>query len=252
LDPRADPDRRDLVTPSLPGLDIIIPVFNEGPAIRRVYEHLAKALDTHVSWRAFFVYDFPQDTTLPILEELAQKDKRVIPTLQTYGKGVVNALKFGFHATHDGPVAVVMGDDSDDLEQLPAMLQLYEQHQAAVVACSRYSRGGAYLGGSWLKKHLSRLAGRLLHFGGVNTSDPTNNFKLYRNSFLRQVSVESRGGFEIALELTLKATMLRLPVCEVPGTWSDRVEGVSKFRLFKWMPHYLSWFNRYWWWKLAG
>src|SRR5262249_43468050 len=29
---------------------------------------------------------------------------------------------------------------------------------------------------------------------------------------------------------------------EIPSTWMDRTEGQSRFRLWKWLPHYLRWY----------
>jgi hypothetical protein len=80
-------------------------------------------------------------------------------------------------------------------------------------------------------------------FAGVRTHDPTNNFKLYSRRFLDTVTIESTAGFELALELTVKATIARRRVAEVPTTWRDRTAGESNFKLRKWLPHYLHWYR---------
>ncbi len=227
-------------------LQIIIPVYNEGSAIKRVYDHLITALkNVSFSWEVSCVYDFDQDTTIPTLQEIAQQDSRLKPVKQTYGKGVVNAMKFAFNHAHEGPVVVVMGDDSDELENLPLMLEKYHAG-ALVVAASRYSTGGEYQGGILVKKFLSKWAGQMLYWTGIGTRDPTNNFKLYSGKFLHSIQIESKAGFEIALELTVKAALTRKgAVTEVPTTWRDRLNGESKFKLFKWLPFYLYWFLFY-------
>ena len=90
---------------------------------------------------------------------------------------------------------------------------------------------------------MSRTAGLTLHwFAGVATHDPTNNFKLYSRRFLDATTIESTAGFELALELTVKATLARRRVAEVPTTWRDRTAGQSNFKLRKWLPHYLHWY----------
>jgi hypothetical protein len=92
---------------------------------------------------------------------------------------------------------------------------------------------------------MSRTAGLTLHwFAGVPTHDPTNNFKLYARRFLDAVSIESTAGFELALELTVKATLAGRRVAEVPTTWRDRTAGQSNFKLRRWLPHYLYWYRR--------
>jgi hypothetical protein len=50
-------------------------------------------------------------------------------------------------------------------------------------------------------------------------------------------------GFELALELTVKATLARRRVAEIPTTWKDRTAGQSNFKLRKWLPHYLHWYR---------
>lgn len=225
-------------------LDIIVPVYNEGAAVNKVYAHLVRALEGQIIWRAFFIYDFDADATVPYLQKMQEQDPRVIPLKQNLGKGVVNALKFGFQQVHQGAVVVVMGDDSDDLETLPLMYQQFEAG-AAVVASSRYAQGGKYQGGNVIKKNLSKFAGFILYKSGIGTCDPTNNFKLYSGNFLHSVQIESTGGFEVALELTVKAAIKGGKVAEVPGTWLDRQEGQSKFKIIKWLPHYLKWFFYY-------
>jgi hypothetical protein len=77
----------------------------------------------------------------------------------------------------------------------------------------------------------------------VGTRDATNSFKAYSTEFVRQVGIDSRSGFEIGIELTVKAKRLRLPVAEIPTIWLDRQAGVSNFKLAKWMPSYLRWYR---------
>jgi dolichol-phosphate mannosyltransferase len=73
--------------------------------------------------------------------------------------------------------------------------------------------------------------------------DATNSFKAYSTDFVRQVGISSRTGFEIGLELTAKATRMRLPVAEIPTIWLDRQLGESRFDLGRFLPSYLRWFR---------
>src|SRR5207245_1545047 len=82
------------------------------------------------------------------------------------------------------------------------------------------------IAGSRLNALMSRVAGLTLHwFGGVPVHDATSNFRLYRRSYLETVTIESRAGFELALELTVKATLAGRRVAEVPTIWRDRTSG---------------------------
>ena len=104
-------------------------------------------------------------------------------------------------------------------------------------------KGGSQTGGPLLKGLMSRTAGLTLHwFAGLPTHDATNSFKLYRKSYLESVTVESTGGFELGLELTVKAYRQGRKICEVPTSWTDRTAGESHFKIMKWLPSYLKWY----------
>jgi hypothetical protein len=135
-----------------------------------------------------------------------------------------------------------MGDLSDDLTQVDEMLELYAQGYQ-IVAASRYMKGGRLVGGAFLKRNLSKWAGRTLHsLRGLPTSDATNAFKLYDAGMLNALTLESRGGFELSLEITVKAFLAGYRIAEIPTTWLDRTQGESRFKLWHWLPLYLKWY----------
>jgi len=222
-------------------LNIIIPVYNEGANFPALRSALVSAIKT--PFNAFVVYDFDEDNTLPVVQRVIDEgDHRFHLHKNTVGRGVVGALLSGFRSVDRGPVLVVMGDLSDDLGKVDEMVRLYQQG-FHLVAASRYMPGGEQLGGPLLKRTLSRLAGRTLHaLRGLPTSDPTNAFKLYDAAMLNSLNLESRGGFELSLEITVKAFLDGYRITEVPATWRDRTEGQSRFRMWHWMPLYLKWY----------
>jgi glycosyltransferase involved in cell wall biosynthesis len=223
-----------------PRVSIVVPVYNEGDAVTRFLDRLLDA--TGLPSEVLVVYDFAEDTTAPPLAEYAARDPRVVPTLNTYGRGPANAIRFGIdHATAD-VVVVTMADGSDDPRDIQPLTELVEQG-AVVGAASRYSKGGRQNGGPLIKRTMSRMAGlSLALLARVGTYDATNNFKAYSRRFIEEVGIDSEKGFEIALELVAKARRLRLPVAEIPTVWTDRAEGASNFRLVNWLPLYLRWY----------
>jgi glycosyltransferase involved in cell wall biosynthesis len=225
-----------------PELSIVLPVYNEGEAV----EPVLRAVDGAVSTphEILVVYDFDGDTTVPVATRLASELPAIRPLRNDLGSGVLNAMKAGMAAARGQFVLVMMADGSDEPQVVERMVEL-ARHGADVVAASRYMRGGRQIGGPRLKRLLSRTAGLTLHYlAGVPTHDPTNNFKLYSHRFLDDVTIESQAGFELALELTVKAALGGRRVVEVPTTWRDRTAGQSNFRLRKWLPHYLRWYLR--------
>ena len=189
------------------------------------------------------VYDFDGDTTVPVVQRLQPEIPEVRLVRNTLGRGVLNAIRTGFTAATGDHVLVMMADGSDDPDDVDPMVDK-ARSGADLVAAARYARGGRQLGGPLLKRLMSRTAGLSLHWlGGVPTHDSTSNFKLYSRRLLDAVRIESSAGFELALELTVKAHALGLPIAEVPTTWRDRTAGESRFRLTKWLPHYLRWYG---------
>jgi dolichol-phosphate mannosyltransferase len=223
-----------------PELSIVLPVFNEGEAVEPVLRGLGSAVTT--PHEVVVVYDFDGDSTVPVIARLAAE----IPGLRGHrndlGRGVLNAMKAGIAATEAPYVLISMADGSDEPQVVDRMVAL-ARGGADVVAASRYMRGGRQIGGPPVKRLLSRTAGLTLHwFASVPTHDATNNFKLYSRRFLDSIQIESSAGFELALELTVKASIAGRRVAEVPTTWRDRTAGQSNFKLRKWLPSYLRWY----------
>ena len=137
---------------------------------------------------------------------------------------------------------VVMANSSDDLSIVDSMFG--EINQGYDIVCgSRYMKGGSQVGGPRFKKLLSRIAGISLHLiTRIPTHDITNSFKMYRKSVLNNMEIESNGGFEIGMEIVIKAFSKGYKITEVPSTWKDRVAGKSRFRLLKWLPQYIRWY----------
>lgn len=220
---------------------LIVPVYNEGENFPRLLAEVER--DVPRPFTLHVVYDFDEDTTVPVARAAAETRPWLKLVKNRRGRGVVGAIGTGFDEVGDGPALVVMADLSDDLRIVPAMLELYRQGNR-IVCPSRYMKGGSQEGGPWIKRTLSRVAGLSLRYAaGFPTHDATNNFRLYDAALVREMGIESTGGFELALELTAKAFHRRVAIAETPTTWRDRTAGESRFRLWKWLPRYLYWYG---------
>jgi dolichol-phosphate mannosyltransferase len=229
------------VTPAGPRVSIVIPAYEEGEAIVPALDRIVEAvqLDSEI----LVVVDFPEDTTVPVLERYAQTHRHLRVVVNGFGPGPANAIRYGIEAAAGRTVVVTMADGCDDPRQIDDLTRLVERG-VVVAAASRYMPGGQQVGGPLLKALLSRAAGRSLHvLARIGTRDATNSFKAFDREFVRQVGIDSRHGFEIGLELTAKARRLRLPVAEIPTIWLDRQAGMSNFKLARWIPEYLRWYR---------
>jgi dolichol-phosphate mannosyltransferase len=175
-------------TATEPELSIVLPVFNEGPAVEPVLRALAAGVRSPKEM--IVVWDFDEDTTRPVVERLSAEIVGLRGLRNDLGRGVLNAMKAGIAASKAPYVLISMADGSDE-------------------------------------PHLV---------------DPMVALKLYSRRFLDATTIESTAGFELALELTVKATLAGRRVAEVPTVWRDRTAGESNFKLRKWLPHYLHWY----------
>lgn len=221
-------------------LDIVIPVYNEGENICRTLAEIEEKVRT--PHRIWIVYDFDEDNTLPALRGWKGPADTIRLARNRYGRGVLNAIKTGFDLVEDGVVLVVMADSSDDLAVTDAMFAKINDG-FDLVCGSRYMKGGKQIGGPRLKKLMSRAAGMSLRYlAGIPTHDVSNSFKMYTTRVLKSARIESAGGFEIGMEILVKAHAQGYRIAEVPSTWRDRTAGKSRFRLWKWLPSYLHWY----------
>lgn len=221
-------------------LSVVVPVRDEADNIRALLTALAGCVDVT---EVILVYDADDDATIPEARALAPAlpfSVRLVKNCLGTGPGC--AIRTGFAAAAGEAVVVMMADLSDDVASIGPMAKLHHEGYDLVCA-SRYVRGGRHIGGPYLKRTLSWLAGLSLHrLAGIPTHDATNSFKLYDRRFLGCTRVESTHGFEVGLELTVKAWASGRRIAEVPTRWVDRLTGRSRFRLWRWLPHYLRWY----------
>lgn len=222
-------------------ISIVVPVFNEGHEINAFLDLVFESVT--MPCEVLAVYDSQEDTTRAHLEDYARHEPRLLPTLNTYGKGPANAIRYGIDHADAEIIVVTMSDGSDDPQQIDDLARLVERG-VVVAAASRYAKSGQQVGGPFLKRILSRAAGlSLFWFARVGTRDATNSFKAYDRDFVRKVGMESDTGFEVGLELVAKARRYRQPVAELPTIWLDRTTGQSNFQVWSWLPRYLRWYR---------
>lgn len=220
-------------------LSIVMPVYNEGEVIAETIRRVETKVKT--PHELLIIYDMDEDTTVPAVKKLSKKYPDVKLVKNIYGRGALNALKTGFLKARGDAVCVMMADLTDDPAVLNKMMEKFDEG-FGVVAASRYMKGGVQIGGPVIKQILSRVAGISLYYlVGLPTHDATNSFRLYSKKFLNNTKIESDGGFELAIELTVKAYFSGYKVAEIPTTWTYLAKE-SRFYMRKWLPKYLKWY----------
>ena len=222
-------------------LDIVIPVYNEALNIERCLNELA--LKVKVPFKVLVVYDFDEDNTLPVIKNIKNGYNFSISLIKNnIGKGPLNAIKAGLNASNGDAVLVSMADLSDDIKIVDDMYRLLI-NGADIVCGSRYMKGGRQIGGPFIKKNMSKIAGLSLYYlVGIPTHDATNSFKMYSRKIIDNLKIESDKGFVLGLEYTVKAFLKGYIIKEIPTVWMDREAGKSRFKIMAWLLSYLKWY----------
>ncbi len=221
-------------------INIVIPVYNEGENIGQMLCEIENKIEFPVD--IFIVYDFESDNTIPVVRDCMEKNKNIHLVKNKYGSGPLNAIKTGFESIDNGVILIVMADLHDELGRVGEMLKMMNEGYD-IVCGSRYMKGGKQIGSPLFKKILSRFAGVSLHYlVGIPTHDITNSFKMYSKTVLKNIKIESNGGFESGMEIVIKAFFKGYKISEVPQVTHDRKWGKSRFKLMKWLPKYIYWY----------
>lgn len=221
-------------------LSIVIPIYHEEDNISRMIKGLRKNVKT--SNEIILVYDRDTDPTIKIVKKLQKIYSKINLVKNKYGDGVVNALKTGFKTSKGDLIIITMADLSDNPKDIDKMVKKIDEGYDFVCG-SRYITGGQRKGGPKTNGLLSLVACKTLHLlTNIPTSDATNAFKCFKKTLIDGITIESRGGFELPLELAVKAYALNMKITEIPTAWLGREKGKSKFKTLQWIPHYLKWY----------
>lgn len=216
-------------------LSIIIPAHNEEANIKDVIVRIECILD--IPHEVVLVNDHSTDNTENAVKQLLSEYGNIRMIENREGRGFANAMRAGFKNAEGQVVIPVMADSCDDLSTIKKMLDKINEGYD-VVCGSRYIRGGARLGGSKVKGFFSCFAGWSLYYLlGLPTHDIANAFKMYRKVVIDAIDIRGKG-FEISMELPLKAYYMGFRITEVPTIWKEREKGKSSFKMFKLFPDY--------------
>lgn len=220
-------------------LDIIIPVYNEGENIVPVLDSLKQHVKTPI--RVLICYDNEEDNTLPVIKEAKNMGFDIVP-VKNRRTGAHGAITTCFDYSDAPAVLVLPADDSYNAGIIDQMYEKFKQGND-IVAASRFIKGGCMKGCPWLKSFLARAASFSLHwFASIPVKDVSNGFRLFSRKIIDSILIESTEGFTYSIELLVKCQRLGWKIAEVPALWYERKSGRSRFRLIKWLPHYLRWY----------
>ena len=216
-------------------VSIIIPTHNEEILIRNILDDTVGCVPSEVIEEVIVVNDHSIDRTVKVVEECAQKYSIVnIKVISNdTSAGFANALRQGIKEARGDLIIYLMADGCDRVSDIDVMFNKLAQGDFDMVCASRYMKNGKRNGGSLLKGFFSRFVGVSLNcIIKIPTKDSSNAFKMYKREILDKIALTS-SGFEISMELCLRAYLAGYRIGEVPTVWYEREQGSSDFKMFK-------------------
>ena len=221
-------------------LSVIIPAHNEEEAIRGTVEPLWRALtEAGIEQEILIINDHSTDGTERVLTALAQEftGVRWVENLKRGGFGY--ALRTGLEQFQGDAVCIVMGDASDEPQDVVTYFrQLEEGYECAFG--SRFMRQSQVVDYPQHKLLINRAANWFIKvLFGLPYNDITNAFKCYRREVVEGIQPILSCHFNITVELPLKAIVRGYSYSVVPINWYNRKTGVSKLKIKEMGSRYL-------------
>lgn len=214
-------------------LSVVIPAHNEEGSLPITVPAISTALRAaSIPHEIVVVDDHSKDGTWAVLQDLGQRIPELRPIKNTGAGGFGHAIHFGLQHYTGDRVTIMMADLSDPPEDLVRFHHVMEEQQVDCVFGSRAMKGAQVQGypkGKWI---MNRLANWFLCIMfQYRYNDTTNPFKLYRRSIMAKVLPLRSTGFELEVEIPLKAMLRGARYTVVPNSWNGRTEGESKMKL---------------------
>ena len=220
----------------MPKVSIVVPAHNEEENIFPLLDEILPVLEQYTETEDFelvFVNDNSTDRTSEIIDKLAEQNPRIKVIHRSESPGFGNAVKEGFRNASGDIIIPVMCDLSDDPHDIPKLVKKINEGYDIAYG-SRFVKGGATEDYPRMKLFANRLFNntvRLLF--GVRHKDVTNAFKAYRKEVLDSIAIDNleAEGFDLTVEVPLKAHIMGFRSAEVPVTWHGRERGIAKLKL---------------------
>jgi dolichol-phosphate mannosyltransferase len=203
-------------------VSIILTTYNEREnileAIRSIARHIPRPFEIIV------VDDDSPDGTWQLVAEQDWPEVKLIRRVAT--RGLASAFMRGIIESQGEIVGWMDADMSTPPSLLPLMIERLRDYD--VVIGSRYVAGGADQR-RWFRRHSSLTINRFARLVlGYGIHDYDSGFVVVRRSVFDKVLFTATGHGEYFIEFIYACCRKGLRVCEVPYTFRDRREGISK------------------------
>jgi len=210
---------------------VIIPTYNEKENIEKI---IRKVLSLAGNFHVLVIDDGSPDGTADIVKSLQKEFTGRLFIEERKGKlGLGTAYIHGFKWALNRDYQYVFEMDADFSHNPDDLIRLYDAAVggADLVVGSRYISGGKVQNWPWDRIFISKGGAyytKLITWMPVE--DPTAGFVCYRQKVLKTLPLDKIKfvGYAFQVEMKYRAWKLGFKIEEVPITFVDRKEGVSK------------------------
>ena len=211
---------------------ILIPTYNE---IENIEKIIRKVFSLPEPFHILIIDDGSPDGTAQIVKQLQQEFANALFILERNGKqGLGKAYIAGFKWSIEREYDYIFEMDADFSHNPDDLIRLYDECKnkgADVSVGSRYIKGGKVVNWPFNRIFISYGASvyvRLITWMPVK--DCTAGFVCYKRAVLEAIDLDNIKFIGYAFQIEMKYTAWRkgFKVKEVPITFVDRTEGVSK------------------------
>jgi len=211
---------------------ILIPTYNESIAIVELLEKLS-TLHNQRDFDVIVLDDNSPDKTADIVDNLRFSWVSIIRRPGKAGLGAAYRAGFAEVLKSDKYTHVVTmdADGSHRVEDLPAMLDARHESELSITLGTRWIKGGSVVNWPLSRQLLSRAGTAYARIAlRIPLHDLTGGFRVYSVALLRKLNLTemTATGYCFQIEMAMAADLAGASKREVPITFVERVNGVSK------------------------
>jgi len=212
---------------------ILIPTYNEASTVVELLTALSVLRDTRrYDFDVTVIDDNSPDRTDDMVESLALDWVSILKREKKDGLG--NAYRAGFaqvlaNSQYD-QLVTMDADGSHRVADLPAMFAAISPGKSIVLG-TRWMPGGSVVNWPKSRQLLSKSGTKYASLAlGIKLADLTGGFRIYSRQLLESLNLSQMNatGYCFQIEMALAAHLTDAKAMEVPITFVERINGVSK------------------------
>jgi dolichol-phosphate mannosyltransferase len=212
---------------------ILIPTYNEATSVVELLHSLKNLRDSNqFNFDVTVIDDNSPDKTAEIVASLNLDWVSILKREKKDGLG--NAYRAGFaqvlsDSSYD-QIVTMDADGSHRVADLPAMFAAISPSKSIVLG-TRWIPGGSVVNWPKSRQLLSRSGTRYASLAlGIKLADLTGGFRIYSRQLLESLNLKNMDatGYCFQIEMALAAHLAGATAKQVPITFVERINGVSK------------------------